>query len=270
MDTDLEQMSREQLVEEVRKLRQGIREHRDSTRHELCWHHPALWGLLPEKTDPIPEIPDWPQFLEGCLKYRRSLDEQLPNAPRTSEPYQDTPAEPAPAGPAVHMSALREVLWQQFGAAIDMLENAMLACPDKIWSDRSRQPEVWYMVYHTLFYLDLYLSDSVDKFTPPVPFTLDELDPAGLLPDRVYTKDEMHTYLEHGRRKCRATIAALTDEKAGRPCGFEWVGCTNAEIHLYNMRHVQHHAAQLNLILRQANEEPPRWVKRAQIDLRGA
>jgi hypothetical protein len=87
MDEDLEGMSCEQLVGEVKKLRQGIREHRDSTRHELCWHHPALWGLLPEKTDPIPEVPDWPQFLEGCLRYRRSLDEQAPAAPRTRAPY---------------------------------------------------------------------------------------------------------------------------------------------------------------------------------------
>ena len=45
--------AREELIDEVKKLRQGIRRHRDSSRHELCWHHPALWGLLPEKTDPI-------------------------------------------------------------------------------------------------------------------------------------------------------------------------------------------------------------------------
>lgn len=87
MDTDLERMSREQLVEEVKKLRQGIRRHRDNTRHELCWHHPALWGLLPERTDPVPTVPDWPQFLEGCIRYRQSLDEQVPHAPRTNEPY---------------------------------------------------------------------------------------------------------------------------------------------------------------------------------------
>jgi hypothetical protein len=87
MDGDLDRMSRDELVTEVRKLRHGIRKHRDSTRHELCWHHPALWGLLPEKTDPIPIVPDWPQFIEGCVKYRKSLDEQAPVAPRTSEPY---------------------------------------------------------------------------------------------------------------------------------------------------------------------------------------
>lgn len=87
MDEDLDGMSRERLIEEVKRLRHGIREHRDSDRHDLCWHHPALWGLLPEKTDPILEIPDWPQFLEGCLRYRRSLDEQAPDAPRTRASY---------------------------------------------------------------------------------------------------------------------------------------------------------------------------------------
>ena len=80
-------MSREQLVAEVRKLRKGIRDHRDSKGQELCWHHPALWGLLPEKTDPVPTVPAWPQFMEGCVRYRRSLDAQLPNAPRTSESF---------------------------------------------------------------------------------------------------------------------------------------------------------------------------------------
>lgn len=88
MDEDLDRMPREELVEEVRKLRRGIRRHRDSSRHELCWHHPELWGLLPEKTDPVPVVPDWPQFLAGCLKYRQSLDEQAPDAPRTARPYE--------------------------------------------------------------------------------------------------------------------------------------------------------------------------------------
>ncbi len=88
MDTDLEKMTREQLIEEVRKLRQGIRKHRDSERHELCWHHPTLWGLLPEKTDPVPVVPNWPQFMEGCVRYRRSLDEQLPDASETNESYE--------------------------------------------------------------------------------------------------------------------------------------------------------------------------------------
>jgi hypothetical protein len=87
MDDDLNDMTREQLAAEVRALRQGIRAHRDSTSHELCWHHPALWGLLPERTDPQPAVPEWPQFMRGCIRYRQSLDEQLPHAPRTASEF---------------------------------------------------------------------------------------------------------------------------------------------------------------------------------------
>src|SRR5262244_2355237 len=87
VDKDLEAMTREQLIVEARRLRAGIRAHRDSTGHALCWHHPALWGLLPETTDRLPTVPTWPEFLRGCLLYRQSLDEQLPDAPRSDAPY---------------------------------------------------------------------------------------------------------------------------------------------------------------------------------------
>jgi len=74
MDKDLDQMSREQLVAEVKRLRGGIRGHRDSSGQDLCWHHPALWSLLPEKSDPLPQVPSWPEFMAGCVRYRQSLD----------------------------------------------------------------------------------------------------------------------------------------------------------------------------------------------------
>ena len=87
MDADLDRMTREELVAEAKKLRHGIREHRDSSLHELCWHHPALWKLLPDKTDPLPVVPAWPEFMQGCVRYRQSLDAQAPDAPRSNEPY---------------------------------------------------------------------------------------------------------------------------------------------------------------------------------------
>jgi hypothetical protein len=87
VDTDLETMTRDQLEAEVRKLRNGIRLHRDSSGHDLCWHHPDLWALLPERSDPMPVVPAWPQFMLGCVRYRQSLDAQARAAPRTTEPY---------------------------------------------------------------------------------------------------------------------------------------------------------------------------------------
>ncbi len=87
MDEDLNSMTNAQLFEEVKKLRAGIREHRDSTGHELCWHHPKLWGLLPEKAEPNIEVPEWPQFMRGCIRYRESLDEQKPHSSRLQEEF---------------------------------------------------------------------------------------------------------------------------------------------------------------------------------------
>ncbi|MDB5799860.1 MAG: hypothetical protein JWL63_799 [Rhodocyclales bacterium] len=83
MDEELEHLSREELVTEVRKLRAAIRDHRDASGHELCWHQPRLWALLPEQVTPAIEVPEWPQFMRGCIRYRQSLDEQNPDAPRT-------------------------------------------------------------------------------------------------------------------------------------------------------------------------------------------
>ncbi len=76
LDQDLAQLSRDDLVSEVQRLRAGIRAHRDSSGHDLCWHHPALCELLPEGGAPYPTLPGWPACLRGCVAYRASLDEQ--------------------------------------------------------------------------------------------------------------------------------------------------------------------------------------------------
>jgi hypothetical protein len=163
----------------------------------------------------------------------------------------------------------RAVLWHQFGAAIDMLDNAIRDCPEEVWADRSRQPEYWFIAYHTLFFLDLYLSSSTDGFAPPAPFTLSELDFEGVLPDRVYRKEELQLYLDHGRRKCKARIDALTEDSAWDECTYGWIEMSVVESLLYNLRHVQHHAAQLNLILRQRIDSAPGWVARGRDEGRG-
>ncbi|MBD1871299.1 hypothetical protein H6G00_30470 [Leptolyngbya sp. FACHB-541] len=87
MNNDLAQMTRTELIAEVKKLRNGIRQHRDTSGHDLCWHHPDLWVLLPKTTDPVPVVPEWSKFLEGCIQYHRSLDERAFNLPCTDESY---------------------------------------------------------------------------------------------------------------------------------------------------------------------------------------
>lgn len=162
----------------------------------------------------------------------------------------------------------QNILWQQFGAAIDMLHNALRACPDQlwrdsVWNDSEDAPEYtqfWFIIYHTLFWLDLYLSGSTRKeFTPPAPFI------AGSLPAEPYTKEQLQRYLADCRQKCQATFEAMTDEKAGQTCYFPWGEAVSfAELQLYNMRHVQEHAAQLSLHLGHKVGAAPDWVARAE------
>lgn len=172
----------------------------------------------------------------------------------------------APSAAPIHIP--KEIVWQRFGAAIDMLENAIAACPDALWNDRAQRPEYWKAAYHTLFFLDLYLSDSDEGFTPPPPFTAEELD-AAIIREQPYTKDEALAYLRHSREKCRALIHGLTDERMAEIRTIfrrEW---TVLEWLLYNMRHVQHHVAQFNLILRQQTKSAPNWVGRTPRPLAG-
>lgn len=148
-------------------------------------------------------------------------------------------------------------------AALDMLENAMRACPPRIWDDPATPiaRRFWYLAYHTLFWLDRYLSASPEAHTPPAPYTMGELDPDGVYPDRTYTPDELLKYLEYGRAKVRALFRAMDDASAAAPSVFR-PELSTLEFQLYTLRHHAHHTAQLNLILRQGGESPPRWVGR--------
>lgn len=154
-------------------------------------------------------------------------------------------------------SEFRKLLWKQFGASIDMLENAIIMCPDKLWD---ADYKFWYWAYHTIFYLDYYLSLNPQNFEAPFPFKLSELDPKGVLPERVYTKKELLDYLEFGRKKCHGLIHDLNEENRTQRFVNHIKDFSVLEVLLYNLRHVQHHAAQLNLILRQEIDDAPKWV----------
>src|SRR5438034_4271040 len=164
-------------------------------------------------------------------------------------------------------------LWQQFGAGIAMLATALPACPDTLWQEHlwidSLGPQYgtfWDITYHTLYWLDLYLTGrSVEAFTPPAPFKKRSDD---VLPKQPYTREELHTYLKHLRQKCQSTITGLSDEKGHQPFYFPWDSehpISYFELLLYTMRHVQEHAAQLSLFLGQHGipDEALDWVGRA-------
>jgi len=168
---------------------------------------------------------------------------------------------------------IKQYLWRQFGASIDMLHNAITACPeDLLISDR----RFFYTVYHTLFFLDLYLTNPPKNFSPLLPYTIHE-DPNiprgaldDIVPDRQYSKQELLDYLQTLREKCRTVISELKEDLSER-----WIkeddehprNYAMFELLMYNMRHVQHHTAQLNMILRKEINSAPRWVSYAKDDL---
>ncbi len=157
--------------------------------------------------------------------------------------------------------AMKNMIWQQFGAAVDTLDDALTLCPDHLWTvslwddpDDPRYGEFWFVAYHTLYWLDLFLTGSREGFAPPAPFM------GGTLPEKPYTKNEVRTYLRQCRQKSEAVIKALTDEKARQVCTFQWMEPTFLELQLYSMRHIQEHAAQLNLVLGQKGITGQDWI----------
>jgi hypothetical protein len=170
------------------------------------------------------------------------------------------------------ISALKESLWKQFGASIDMLKNAIILYPEEYWNTNKK---FFYNAYHCLIFLDYYLTIPNETFSSPLPFTIaaskdvneDAID--DLIPDRIYNKKELLDFLQSSRDKCYKVIAGLTEEKLNE----RWIeeerkmNYSVFELLLYNMRHVQHHAAQLNLLLRQGINNAPYWVSQAEDDL---
>lgn len=168
------------------------------------------------------------------------------------------------------LNLLKESLWKQFGASIDMLDNAIALCPEELLQTNKK---IFYIIYHSLVFLDYYLTIPPKNFSSSLPFTLKEpneipeeaLD--DVVPDRFYTKQELLDYLHTSRKKCYLVISNLTEDKLRErfreediPDGMDY---STLEILLYNMRHVQHHTAQVNMLLRQAIHDAPKWIGRA-------
>lgn len=155
-------------------------------------------------------------------------------------------------------------LWKQFGATIDMLNDAINLCPDALWTavlwkdpDDARYGQFWYLAYHTLSWLDLYLTSNYEDFAPPAPFI------RGTLPETPYAKAQVLNYLVECRSKCQSIIENLTDEKANEICTFDWIEGTYFEMQIYSMRHAQEHASQLNMLLGQHEVAGLDWVPQA-------
>jgi hypothetical protein len=160
----------------------------------------------------------------------------------------------------------KEILWNQFGASIDMLINVVSDCPDDYFSTHRR---FYYIVFHSTIFLDYYLTIPPKDFSPLLLFTQKEPEDRpkeaidDLIPDELYSKQEIVAYLKQSRTKCRALIYSLNVEnqnerftEGNEPGDMDY---PILEILLYNLRHTQHHVAQLNMLLRQDMDQHMEW-----------
>ena len=172
----------------------------------------------------------------------------------------------------------KQCLWVNFAAAIDMLRNTINMCPDELWKEEKK---FYYTTYHTTVFLDYYLTNPVKKFKPKLPYTirneskLPSLAIDDVIPDRFYSRPEILSYLVSIRKKCKDLILLSTDDRLMKRwiddieigmhglCPSMVENYTLLEIIFYNLRHVQHHVAQLNFILRQKIDMAPGWISHA-------
>lgn len=157
------------------------------------------------------------------------------------------------------LKTVKDSIYGQFGAAIEMLENAIRFCPDGLWET---EKAFSHQAFHTLFFLDYYLSLKPVGFTPPANFTYSEFGDEP--PLEIFPKAEILEYLLFCKTKLGQLLSDLTADLAES----RWVNGSKTmdfsiiEILLYNLRHVQHHVGQLNMMLRQNIDDAPNWLNR--------
>ncbi len=144
-----------------------------------------------------------------------------------------------------------------------MLRDAIIKCPDQLWDDASYKSPYWRIVYHALFYTAFYLSGAEDKFIPWEKHVNDfkNLGPLsrtkspGLI-ENIYSKDDLMTYAES---IIDSLDGLVLESGAADKSGFYWLPVNKFELHLYNIRHIQHHTGQLIERLHQAGTEEIKW-----------
>jgi hypothetical protein len=144
---------------------------------------------------------------------------------------------------------VRQILTGQFEAALCMLNQCVAACPAEHWEGKIASGTFRWVAYHTLFFTDYYLSPSEQTFTLRELHARggDEREPVAC---RGLEKDETLAYAQVCRAKAVETIAMETPGSLALPSGFSWLPFSRGELHLYSIRHVQHHAGQMSAFLR--------------------
>ena len=164
------------------------------------------------------------------------------------------------------LDTYKEMVANQYEAALCMLGACVDRCPNSNWQGRVAKYKFCQVTFHTLIFTDLYLGPDVDSLGKQ-PFHLEhasifadyeELEDR--VPVHTYDKSFIRAYLQHCRDKASSVIAEETEEALNQNPGFERKHFSRAELHVSNIRHIHHHAAQLSLRLRLDTNEDVPWV----------
>ncbi len=165
------------------------------------------------------------------------------------------------------LTTYKQLIADQFVAALCTLNTCVDRCPEEAWEQPVANYKFCQVVFHTLFYADLYL-DRNEESQRAQQFHYDnrrvfrdyeELE--NYDPTHSYEKTDIHAYLQHCVGKARQVLAAETAESLQQTVEFPWLNLSRAEMHVYNIRHIQHHAAQLSLRLRLDYGVDVPWVR---------
>jgi hypothetical protein len=149
---------------------------------------------------------------------------------------------------------LRSLLKSQYHASLAMLREAIERCPDDEWLSRDHKNAFWQVAYHVLFFTHLYLQPNEEAF---VVWSQHRGADDGTTGDP-YSKEQV---LEYWRFVDQSVDGALDQLDLDSPVsGFEWYSMSKLEHQLVNIRHVQHHGAQLADRLRSAADIGIKWV----------
>jgi hypothetical protein len=147
----------------------------------------------------------------------------------------------------------KQILIGQYEASLSMLGECIRQCPEEHWEGKIAKETFRWAAYHTLFFTDLYLSANELAFELRDLHELggDEREPIAAVG---LPKNEAMEYVPLCRKKAIDSIAAETEHSLAGPSGFSWYKITRGEMHLVNIRHIQHHTGQLSAYLRRVEK----------------
>jgi hypothetical protein len=154
---------------------------------------------------------------------------------------------------------LKRILTAQFEAALCMLKECVQKCPPEHWEGKIANDTFRQIAYHTLFFVDLYLSPTEEAFQLRDWHHRGGDERSNTAASTGLTRDETLAYLAVCRQKMLATIASETPGSLQGASGFSHLPFSRGELHLSNIRHVQHHTGQLSAYLRRIIEDGERW-----------